>query len=651
MGADTSLIFNILAKDKASRIIGKVGGNIGKVSAGIVAAGVAAAVGLAKVGDDFDAAFDSIRIGTGATGDQLAGLEASFKNVATQVPNAIGDTATVLADFNTLTGATGKDLESLTETYLNLERITGESVGPETITRVFGDWGVATKDQAATMDDLFRVSQTTGIGVGDLATKVVQFGAPLRNMGFTLDQSVALFGKWQKEGVNTETVMSGLRTASGKWAREGKDLPTTLESTIEAIQGAGSAAEAQEIALANFGARAGPDMAAAILEGRFEIDELMATLAGNEDTINGLATETEDWQEKLAKLKNEGLVALEPIASTVFGLLNDGVPVLRSVGQWMQNNAGTVKALAIALGSIAATILLVNVGLKIYHGIMMVVRAATLVWAAVQWVLNLAFLANPITWIILGIIALIAVIVLIATKTTWFQTIWKVVWGGIKAAALAVWSWISGTLWPGIKRVWEGIVGGAKMVWRGIQLYFGFWQGMLNRVIGWVVGVRNRIVGAFTAVVDFVRGLPGRIRSAAGGMWDGIRDSFRAALNWIISKWNGLSFTLPAISVFGKTIGGMTLSTPDIPHLARGGIITGPTLALLGEGGRDEAVIPLPRGMRPGGGAQPAQLPDEFMVEATIDLGEGISRVVEMKLRRKNQGVVRRVGAGVGRSR
>jgi hypothetical protein len=133
-------------------------------------------------------------------------------------------------------------------------------------------------------------------------------------------------------------------------------------------------------------------------------------------------------------------------------------------------------------------------------------------------------------------------------------------------------------------------------------------------------------------------------------MWDGIRDSFRAALNWIISKWNGLSFTLPAISVFGKTIGGMTLSTPDIPHLARGGIITGPTLALLGEGGRDEAVIPLPRGMRPGGGAQPAQLPDEFMVEATIDLGEGISRVVEMKLRRKNQGVVRRNLAGAGRA-
>jgi hypothetical protein len=53
------------------------------------------------------------------------------------------------------------------------------------------------------------------------------------------------------------------------------------------------------------------------------------------------------------------------------------------------------------------------------------------------------------------------------------------------------------------------------------------------------------------------------------------------------------------------TIGGFTLSTPNLPMLAQGGIVTKPTLAMIGEGGHDEAVIPLPRGMRnlPGNGS------------------------------------------------
>jgi hypothetical protein len=578
--------------------MGRVGKGLDKMGVAIVALAAGAAVGLAKVGGDFHEAFSTIRVGTGATGDQLAGLEDSFKNVAATVPNAIGDTATVLADFNTMTGATGDDLEGLTETFLNLERITGESIGVEKVTRVFGDWDIATKDQAATMDQLFRVSQTTGIGVGDLSDKVVQFGAPLRNMGFELDEAVALFGKWQKEGVNTETVMSGLRTASGKWAREGKDLPTTLQATIDKIQGAGSAAKAQEIALENFGARAGPDMAAAILEGRFEIDELMATLSGNEDTVNGLAAETEGWQEKLAKLKNEGLVAIEPIASTVFGLLSDGVPILRNVGVWMQNNAGTVKVLAIALGGIAATILLVNAGLKIYHGIQMVIRAATLTWIAINWLLAASQWAalGPILLVIAAIAILVVIIVLIATKTNWFQNIWKVAWGGIKAAALFVWSWIKGTLWPGIQKVWNGIVRGAQMVWTGVKRYFGFWRGLFSAVIGWAMGVVNRVRTGFGNLVSFIAGLPGRVRRAASGMFGGIWAAFRSAVNMVISGWNRLSFSLPSVTVLGQTFGGFTLSTPDIPHLAQGGIVTGPTLAVLGEGGRREAVVPLPAG-------------------------------------------------------
>jgi hypothetical protein len=73
-------------------------------------------------------------------------------------------------------------------------------------------------------------------------------------------------------------------------------------------------------------------------------------------------------------------------------------------------------------------------------------------------------------------------------------------------------------------------------------------------------------------------------------------------VNWVLEKWNSLSFDLPSatIPVPGKgsendiKIGGGTLSTPDVPLLAAGGVLTRATLNVAGEAG-PEAVIPLDR--------------------------------------------------------
>ena len=66
-----------------------------------------AAVGAAavKAGLEVEGALKAIRIGTGATGDALKGLNADFKAIAGNVPNSIGDSAKAIADLNTMTGA------------------------------------------------------------------------------------------------------------------------------------------------------------------------------------------------------------------------------------------------------------------------------------------------------------------------------------------------------------------------------------------------------------------------------------------------------------------------------------------------------------------------------------------------------------------
>jgi len=73
----------------------------------------------------------------------------------------------------------------------------------------------------------------------------------------------------------------------------------------------------------------------------------------------------------------------------------------------------------------------------------------------------------------------------------------------------------------------------------------------------------------------------------------GVYNIFKMLFNGIAKMWNNtvgkLSFEFPSW-VIG--LGGKGFSVPNIPYLAEGGIVTGPTLAMIGERG-PEAVIPL----------------------------------------------------------
>jgi hypothetical protein len=162
-----------------------------------------------------------------------------------------------------------------------------------------------------------------------------------------------------------------------------------------------------------------------------------------------------------------------------------------------------------------------------------VTSAATKVWAGMQWLLNTALLASPITWIVLGIIALVAVIVLIATKTDWFSRAWRASWRWIKDAASNTWDY-------------------------------------MKKIPGW-------IGTAFAKVADF------------------ISRPYRTAFNMIARAWNNtvgrLSFTFPS---WIPGIGGNGFSVPNLPTFHSGGVVGGvrgtPQVALLQAGERVSSV-------------------------------------------------------------
>ncbi|MDQ1295881.1 MAG: hypothetical protein QG608_3768, partial [Actinomycetota bacterium] len=172
-----------------------------------------------------------------------------------------------------------------------------------------------------------------------------------------------------------------------------------------------------------------------------------------------------------------------------------------------------------------------------------------------------------------AIIALIAVVVLIATRTRWFQQLWSFTWRNATAAAASTWSWIT-TNWPSLLGTITGPIGAAGL----------FITRNWSRITTSFTSAKSRVAGAFS------------------GFFTPLLTGFRSVMNTVIRGWNSLRFTMPSIDTrlpgVGK-VGGFSVGVPSIPYLATGGIVTEPTLALLGERG-PEAVIPLPRTQDPG---------------------------------------------------
>lgn len=464
MGAKGQLKIRILGDhsdlDKSAKgAIKSLGGFV--VAAG--AAGVAVGAALLKVGTTFDEMEDTIITGTGASGKALDGLMASARNVGKVTPSAFADIGTAIADLNTRMGLTGHDLEELSGQFLNMSRITKTDLQGNIadITRVFGDWSIKSEDANAALDKLFFTSQATGVGINDLAQNVVQFGAPLRQMGFSFEQSIAMFGKWEKEGVNLQTVMSGMKMGLGKMAKAGEDPVKAFQRITQEIKNAGSVADANKIALEAFGQRAGPDMAAAIREGRFEIGDLVRDLDGSRGAIKDADQRTRDFAESWQIFTNKLMLIVEPVAARFFDMLSAGMgwieqnaipiivsiastlgdifgPAVQAVTGWISDNSAAIGFLTSVVGGAVA-------GFLVYKGAVMLVSAASRTWAAItmgvrgaQLLLNAAMRANPIGLVITAVGALVGGIIYLWNNSKGFRDFFIGAWNAIKGAVNAV---------------------------------------------------------------------------------------------------------------------------------------------------------------------------------------------------------------------
>jgi len=292
-----------------------------------------------------------------------------------------------------------------------------------------------------------------------------------------------------------------------------------------------------------------------------------------------------------------------------FGMSDEQMGKLNEFSTWLKDNQATVQAFAIVLGILAGAFIILNspllltvalIALLVYTIVEVVkiwgtlsdaqkaiiiglgvILAIIIALVIIQNIWNISLLACPATWIILAIIAVIALLIasFFLIRDNWdkivaffvntfkkigeffsnlgksigdfFKGIWEGIVNGVKGAINWVSNFIS-SIGDVFKKVWNGIL---NLLGKGGQIFLGVVDGIANIM----KGVINAIIGGLNFIIrkplEFINGVLNFIRNI----------EFLG-----ISPFKGLWKNNP-------------VPIPQIPKLASGSSLTEETLFVGGE--------------------------------------------------------------------
>lgn len=551
MASDTSLVFNLVARDRVSQALAPVaaklnsfGTKIGTAVAGVgvaapyVAAAAAAAGALAVGAVAAGAAVGAFKL---AAGPQLASATAAWGlyDAAQQAASQGGKQAAAANK------AYADALAAMTPATRDTAR---QFVG---LKSDFGAWSDSMS--GATMPIFTRGIQGLRAGLPALTPLVKAASGALG--GFV--DSLA-------KGLGSGGFKQSIASIAGVAGPALSDFLTTVKNVASGFGALLGGLFTQFIPVSK-----------GMTGGLVSMSAAFSAWAHGVDMTSGFA--------KFMDLARSGKGALGNLASALGQLVVSLAPFLGAttiIAQALANFIAVIPTPVITI--LAKAFIAASIGMRAW-------ALGTAVWSGVQraatvaqWAFNTAIAMSPVTWIIIGIVALVAVIVVIATRTNWFQRLWRTAWGAITGAAKSTWNWIKKN-WPMILAILTGPIGLAVLF----------------------------VVKKWDSIVGFFSKLPGRIGRASAGLFDGVKDAFRSAINFVIGGWNSLQFGVPSIDTHipgvGK-VGGGSFGVPQIPYLAKGGHILGSGWAMVGENGPEAlhlgagaTVAPLTRGGAGGG--------------------------------------------------
>lgn len=254
------------------------------------------------------------------------------------------------------------------------------------------------------------------------------------------------------------------------------------------------------------------------------------------------------------------------------------------VAQVLLSIAGAIGTIVLAIKGASVIIGIVqsiSSGLSVLSGAISAVAAAT---GLANW---------QVTLIMIAIVAVIAIIILVVTHLDeikeWLQTnfpeLYKVLSGAvafIKGLLSGLWTWVKGIFKNSLDYVlsiFEDIFVTIKDVFKDLlnfidAVFAGDWERALKSLGNIVIDILNGVIRVVLDGVNWVLGIIETLVNSVGSAAASIGESFGKDWGWTVSM-------------------SIDSSKLQIPKLATGAVVSRPTLAMIGEGNYNEAVVPL----------------------------------------------------------
>lgn len=597
--SDTSLVFNLVARDNTEEGLSSAherfetaAAGIGVGVAGALAAGVAANI-------DMEAANTKLAAQLGVGPQEAAELS---KVSASVYANAWGDSVETVNDairgvYNNIGDVSQVEggLEGVTTKALALAETFDQEVGPAT--SAVGQLirtGLA-KDANEAFDILTRGFQTSANKADDLLETVNEYSVQWQRVGLDgqtaiglIDQAIdagardsdqvadaiGQFGELalgQSTGVQDAFKSIGLDSdaVAAKLQKGGKSGKEALQMTLDALRGTKDETIRLNAATALFG-----DPGAVMGDALFALDPAgaaassgMDKAAGSTeklvDTAGGSAASTlEAFKRKaITKLADvsgvfvqfamDNQAVFEPLAYTLLGLAGVVLVVKAAMVTYSAISAVVAGANAIisasAWGVIGNWLRMMGIGIMAYLRIAAGAVASALTTAAAWTGSALVSMGTWIAAVVRTALTAVAQYALMAARAVAWATVTAAQWfialgpvGWVIAVivglvALIIANWDTITQWTG--QAWD-------WVWQKIQTAVGYVLGavgLLAQIPGWVGGwfgdMKNAAVNKALALATWLQGLPGRISNAIGSM-SGLL--FSKGRDVVIGLWNGI---------------------------------------------------------------------------------------------------------------
>ena len=496
--------------------------------------------------DAFDDGRDKVIRATGATGDEAKKLVESYENVSKTIVADMGDVGQVVGDVSTRFGFTGDKLEEASTAFLKFSEVTGvdASSAVTSVSRAMEKAGMDSSQLSIFMDKLVTASQKSGVEVSRLTDSLTKYSAPMKQLGFSTDETIALFSKFEASGVNVEQAFNGLQKASANWAKEGKNSSAEFSKLMEEIKNSKTDIEATQKAVEAFGSKTGVELADSIRSGKFEYQDMVNTINSNRGALENTFAGTKDASDdvklafqnvklEMGKMVSNILVkyapqiekaienvqpAIEWIADNVLPKIGDAldwigknvIPVVASGITWIKDN---IKALLPVLAGLG-TALLIYKTWQMYTNLVKVAQVA----------LNAVLNANPIMLVVSAIAVLTSALATLYFTNEDFREAVQNTWNKIKEGAQIVWDWLSKLFTETIPKALYNL--GESIVTKGAEIleFIGTLPSKIGEHIGkalkkatdFVVDLGKAgadAIGDFVGnIISGILGLPGKIK-------------------------------------------------------------------------------------------------------------------------------------------